>query len=64
MLTPIDSGMVVRYATSDDEIEAINNELTAKGLRLASVSNTGLHPGTVRLTFLPKSAFVEKHAHD
>jgi hypothetical protein len=45
------------YVTSEAQFDAVCAEMTAQGMRLAGISNSGLPKGTERLTFLPEDAF-------
>lgn len=55
----IGDSMPTVYINNDDELEfeKAKKEMKEKGFKLASISNAGLKHPTVRLTFLPDSAF-------
>lgn len=40
-----------------DELDMHVEAFAKRGMKLAAVSNTGLPPGQIRITFLPESAF-------
>lgn len=43
---------------SEAEFDRAVEKATAAGLRIAAVSNAGLKPPQVRITFLPESCFL------
>jgi len=50
--------MISVTVRSEEEFDKVVNEKEVEGLRLACMSNCGLPPGVVRLTFLPASSFA------
>ena len=51
-------------AHSAEEAENLIKENWAKGLRIAAMSNCGLPAGSMRITFLPESAFKQDREGD
>ncbi len=56
--------MVTAIVSSEDEFNEARAEAEANGYRIASISNTGLDEGQMRITFLDKSAFKDEGGQD
>lgn len=57
--TPLDFPMRTVIVSTEDEWAEAEKSQALEGRRIAAASNTGLPQGRYRLTFLPKSAFVD-----
>lgn len=44
---------------NDTEFDSAVEKAAANGLRIAAISNAGLKPPRVRITFLPESCFLK-----